>query len=544
MTNSLEREKEKLSKILRLEAEKYQDQAVIGGLARYAETWIRETRAASSPEMSDWIQEVADRLRAYSSLPDLAARQEAVTLLRKIVQAGPSRPPSQQKRTEERHTTARAPTETEPTPASSSANPTPTSPASPHAHTGLDSSVTVLRGVGPRQAQRLAKLDIHTIRDMLYFFPRRYDDYSKLKPINRLEYDEEVTIIARVRTTNVRKTRGGTKLFQTVLTDGTGSIKVTWFNQPYLADKIKRGQQIVISGKVDEYLGQLCFNSPQWEPLEQDLLHTARLVPVYPLTEGIHARWLRRLVKRTVDYWSKRLPDHLPDSVRQEENLLDLETAIVQAYFPDSQELLEQARYLMAFDELFVLQIGLLRQRHMWRSEPGKPLAVDDATIERFVGSLAFELTHAQQRALKHIVSDLRSDRPMNRLLQGDVGSGKTVVAAAAMALTVASGAQAAMMAPTEILAEQHHNTLTQIIATAWYASDTSAPAHGPLSTKLVFDALQRIEQPLRLQISSNSRSSVQIHRLRWTDRFGLVDARERFDKTPINVADQRDRGM
>jgi ATP-dependent DNA helicase RecG len=325
----------------------------------------------------------------------------------------------------------------------------------------------------------LAKLDIHTIRDMLYFFPRRYDDYSKLKPINRLEYDEEVTIIARVRTTNVRKTRGGTKLFQTVLTDGTGSIKVTWFNQPYLADKIKRGQQIVISGKVDEYLGQLCFNSPQWEPLEQDLLHTARLVPVYPLTEGIHARWLRRLVKRTVDYWSKRLPDHLPDSVRQEENLLDLETAIVQAHFPDSQELLEQARYRMAFDELFVLQIGLLRQRHMWRSEPGKPLAVDDATIERFVGSLAFELTHAQQRALKHIVSDLRSDRPMNRLLQGDVGSGKTVVAAAAMALTVASGAQAAMMAPTEILAEQHHNTLTQIIATAWSASDTSAPAHG-----------------------------------------------------------------
>jgi len=310
---------------------------------------------------------------------------------------------------------------------------------------------------------------------MLYLFPRRHDDYSQLKPINRIEYGEEVTIIAQVRGANVRKTRGGGTLFKATLSDGTGFIEVTWFNQPYLADRVTRGQQIVISGKVNEYLGRLCFNSPEWELLEEELLHTARLVPVYPLTEGVRIKWLRRLMKRTVDYWSKRSPDHLPALVRQEAGLLDLETAIVQAHFPDSKDLLNRARYRLAFDELFVLQIGLLRQRHLWRSEPGKPLPVDNATLRDFIHSLPFELTRAQQQALRQIVSDLRSDRPMNRLLQGDVGSGKTVVATAAMALTVAAGAQAAMMAPTGILAEQHYNTLSQLLS----LSSTNQPGLG-----------------------------------------------------------------
>jgi ATP-dependent DNA helicase RecG len=322
-------------------------------------------------------------------------------------------------------------------------------------------------------------LGIHTIRDMLYFFPRRHDDYSQLKSINRLEYGEEVTIIAQVWDAGARETRGGGTLFKANLSDGTGFIEVTWFNQPYLADKIKGGQQIVISGRVDEYLGQLCFNSPEWEPLEEELLHTARLVPVYPLTAGVGARWLRRLMKRTVDYWSKRLPDHLPASVRQEADLLDLEIAIVQAHFPDNPELLAQACYRLAFDELFILQIGLLRQRHLWRSVPGRPVLVDDPTLNSLIRNLPFELTHAQQRALGQIVADLRSNWPMNRLLQGDVGSGKTVVAAAVMALTMAVGAQAAMMAPTEILAEQHYDTLTRLFKS--WPGFVSAQPNGPL---------------------------------------------------------------
>ena len=456
----------KLTNILRLEAEKCQDRAVFGGLARYTDTWLQEARAALGPEAGDWIQAVADRLGVYSSLPDQTARQEAVATLLEMLEAAP--PLGQEKKREK----APSPPAISPQarPRRETLKPrsvervAPTPQTSAQARTGLDSQVTVLQGVGTRQAQRLAKLGVNTIRDMLYLFPRRHDDYSQLKPINRLEYGEEVTVIAQVWDAGVRQTRGGGSLFKATLSDGSGSIEVTWFNQPYLADKIKAGQQIVISGKVNEYLGRLCFNSPEWETLEDELLHTARLVPVYPLTGGISAKWLRRLVKRTVDYWSKRLPDHLPASVRQEADLLDLETAIVQIHFPDDKESLKRARYRLAFDELFVLQIGLLRRRHLWRSVPGKPLPVGDTTLRGFTDALPFELTSAQQRALRQIVADLRSDRPMNRLLQGDVGSGKTVVAAAAMALTVSTGAQAALMAPTEILAEQHYQTIGRLL--------------------------------------------------------------------------------
>jgi ATP-dependent DNA helicase RecG len=492
---------DKLSKILRLEAEKYQDRAILGGLARYADTWSREAEAMFSPEgadadvrslsdgadadvrflsdgadadvrslsdgadtdvrflrISDWIEKVANQLRAYSGLSEINARQEALTALSEILAAGPpSRTPAPEETPSEasgEDLTGQMQTSVA-KPVRSSGN---------DARTGLDSAITALQGVGPRQAKRLAKLGVHTIRDMICLFPRRHDDYSQLKPINRLEYGEEVTIIARVKNSSGRDTRRGGSVFQANLSDGTGVIQATWFNQPYLRDRITPGRQIVVSGKVDEYLGRLCFTSPEWEFLEEELLHTARIVPVYPLTEGIRIKWLRRLIKRTVDYWSKRLPDHLPASVREEAGLLDLETAIVQAHFPDNQALLKRARYRLAFDELFVLQIGLLRQRHLWRSEAGRALAVEDATLESFIHSLSFDLTHAQQQALGQIVSDMRSERPMNRLLQGDVGSGKTVVAAAAMMLTVAAGAQAAMMAPTAILAEQHHKTLSQLI--------------------------------------------------------------------------------
>jgi ATP-dependent DNA helicase RecG len=444
---------EKLSSILRLEAEKYQDRAVLGGLARYADTWLQEAGAAFGSEALDWVQEIASRLRTYSDLPDPSARQEAMNTLREALKAPPS--PGREPQSESKQDRPKA----EPS--------APASPPSPVQRTGLDSPVTTLRGVGPRQSKRLAKLGIHTIHDMLYFFPRRHDDYSQLKTINRLEYGEEVTIIAQVWDAGARQTRGGGNLFKATLSDGTGFITITWFNQPYLADTITAGKQIVVSGKVDEYLGQLCFNSPEWELLEKELLHTARLVPVYPLTQGISGKWLRQLVKRTVDYWSKRLPDHLPTSVRQEGRLMDLETAIVQIHFPDDKNSLEKARHRLAFDELFVLQIGLLRQKHLWRSEPGRPLSVSDDVQQALVNSLPYELTNAQKKALEQIVGDLCTDRPMNRLLQGDVGSGKTVVAAVAMALAVAAGSQAAMMAPTEILAEQHYQTISRLLERA-----------------------------------------------------------------------------
>ena len=447
---------DKLTRILQLEAEKHQDRAVLGGLARYADAWLAEAKNAYGEESVGWIQEVANRLRAYSGLPDAPARQEAIAMLLEMLKDAPSaRPPD---RREHRRSHGFVPT------ALTKVRPARVPSPAAREHAGLDSPVTSLQGVGAKQAQRLARLGIHTMRDMLFFFPRRHDDYTRLKPINRLEYGEEVTIIARVITASRRETRRGGTLFTAVLSDGSGTTEATWFNQPYLAGRIEPGQQIVISGKVDEYLGRSCFNSPEWEGLDDELLHTARLVPVYSLTRGIRPKWLRRLMKRTVDYWSKRLPDHLPASVRQEAHLPSLETAIAQAHFPDSHESLSRATHRLAFDELFVLQIGLLRQRHRWRSAPGKALCVDDAVLHDFVRRLPFELTRAQRRALQQIVADVRTDRPMNRLLQGDVGSGKTVVATAAMVMAVVAGAQAAMMAPTEILADQHYQTIRRML--------------------------------------------------------------------------------
>jgi len=522
---------EKLTKILHVEAEKYQDRAVFGGLARYSDTWLQEAGAAFGLETAGWVQAVADRLRAYSSLPDPAARKEAMAALLEMLQAAPSlRPPQREAKKDEREKRAASTPQ-----APAGARPSPTAPAPAYARTGLDSPVTALQGVGPQQAKRLAKLGIYTIRDMLYLFPRRYDDYSQLKPINRIEYDEEVTIIAQVWDAGARETRGGGSLFKATLSDGTGFIEATWFNQPYLADRIKRGQQIVISGRVDEYLGRLCFNSPEWEPLEQELLHTARIVPVYPLTEGIHARWLRRLMKRTVDYWSKRLPDHLPASVRQETGLLDLETAIVQIHFPDDREVLEQARYRLAFDELFVLQIGLLRQRHQWRSAPGRPLPVDDATLRGFIRGLPFRLTHAQQRALRQIVADLRSDRPMNRLLQGDVGSGKTVVAAAAMALTVAANAQAALMAPTEILAEQHYQTISRLLEQTSLPRSRGAGDHRPTIRLLTGSITGRKREEIYTGLADGSVDVV-------VGTHALIQEGVQFKKLALAVIDEQHR--
>ena len=441
---------DRLIKILRLEAERHQDKAVVGGLASYADTWLQDAKPAFGPAASDWVQEIAERLRTYSDLPDTASRREALVTLQGVVRRKPS----------DATPTRQSSQESEREPSGKGTGPSKPSSSRPD----LNSPVTSLHGIGPKRAERLARLGVRTIRDMLTFLPRRYDDYSQLKPINRLAYGEEVTIIANVRETHQRKTRDGRSIFKATLSDGTGSIEVTWFNQPYLANKIKRGKQLVISGEVDEYLGRLCFTSPQWELLREELLHTNRIVPVYPLTEGISQRWLRRLMKRSVTYWARRLPDYLPTSVQQAEGLLDLESAILQAHFPNSQELLERARRRLAFDELFVLQLALLKVRREWRSEPGQPIPVQDDVLHAFVGGLPYDLTEPQRRSLQQIVADLRSPQPMTRLLQGDVGSGKTVVATAAMALTASAGAQAALMAPTEILAEQHYQTMGRLL--------------------------------------------------------------------------------
>ena len=321
----------------------------------------------------------------------------------------------------------------------------------------LNASLTVLAGVGPKHAAMLARLGLNTLGDMLYNFPRRYEDYSKLKPIRDVFYGQQVTVIGEVTMVNSRPLRGGKMtITEAVINDGTAGLRLTWFNQPWLANRMKVGGAISVSGTVEQYLGRLVMKSPEWEPVEVENLHTNRIVPVYPLTANVNQQWMRRLMHQVVTYWAPKLTDHLPETIRQAADLPDLGTALLQAHFPDSNEKLQAARQRLAFDEIFFLQTGVLRQRRDWQSVPGRIFSVEDAWLEARLAALPFALTNTQKKAMADIRSDLKSGKPMNRLLQGDVGSGKTVVAALAAAMVNQSGAQAAILAPTAILAEQH----------------------------------------------------------------------------------------
>jgi ATP-dependent DNA helicase RecG len=475
---------DRLDKMLSLEIEQgYENKAVIGGLDRVLAWWPQQAgKEYPLPEQEAMIQRVIELIAGYGTLSGREARVQAIAEIQERLaaigtavppaeasvggpgdgaasaapEAGPPAPEAEEQ--QEERDEAASPEDEEPAWSSPS-------DAADSRRLGLYSPVTAISGVGPTQAKRLKRLQVETIGDLLYFFPRRHDDYSKLKPIRNLQYGEQVTIIGTIRSTKVKRIRGGSVIVNTVIADGSGSLQATWFNQPYLADQFKRGRQIVLSGKVDEYLGRVVMSGPAWEPLEPDLVHTGRLVPVYPLTEGLHARWLRRIMKRTVEYWTKRLPDYLPASVREHTDLMQLETAVAQMHFPDDAESLTQAHRRLSFDEFFLLQIGVLRQRQQWQSQPGVPIPVTSSKVDAFLGSLPYELTQAQRRVLDEILQDLASDRPMSRLLQGDVGSGKTVVAAAAIVAVTTTGYQAAMMAPTEILAEQHFQTMTTMLA-------------------------------------------------------------------------------
>ena len=545
---------EKLRKFFRLEHENgYSNSAIIGGLAKMLDYWEGEARADNIQE--EVIQAVVQRLRSYDGLspqsradalkglwkrigetypeaqqktrPVPHRRPEPVEMRRPATLAGGSvegpaeaegeklrppaplaefTPPEPQK--QERYQRPAPPSRSETTPgAKTSATPA-----------ALDAKLTVLQGVGPRHAETLGKLGLHTLGDMLYYYPRRYDDYSQLKPIKDLFYGEQVTVIGTIQSVQSRPIRGGkATIIEVIISDGTAGLRLSFFNQPWLANRFKPGDAISVSGKVDQYLGRLVMNSPDWEPVEVESLHTNRIVPVYSLTERVTQKWLRNVMKQVVEYWAPKVVDALPESTRFSARLLTLPEALLQIHFPDSQEKLRAARERLAFDEIFYLQMGVLRQKIDWKSVEAKRFPVSDEWLDARLKSLPFTLTNAQQNALKDIRADLDSGKPMNRLLQGDVGSGKTVVAALAAAMISANGAQAAIMAPTSILAEQHYrnfmrlltgeNGILQVNEIRLLVGDTPEPEKEVIrqgladgSIKIVIGTHAIIEEPVTFQ--------------------------------------------
>jgi ATP-dependent DNA helicase RecG len=476
---------EKLRKFFRLEHENgYNNIAIIGGLAKMLDYWEGDARADGIQE--EVIQAVIQRLRSYEGLtpqsradalrglwkrigdsyPEATQKTRPVQRLEGQQKPRPSQPPQEQTppppEPPRREHVEQAPRQQHVAPPRSEHVPGAKTSATPVA---LDAKLTVLQGVGPSNAASLAKLGMHTLGDMLYYYPRRYDDYSQLKPIKNLFYGEQVTVIGTVQTVHTRPIRGGqASIVETIISDGTAGLRLSFFNQPWMANRFKPGDAISVSGKIDQYLGRLVMNNPDTESVDIENLNTNRIVPVYSLTERVTQKWLRRVMKQVVEFWAPNVVDALPESVRSSARVMTLSEALMQIHFPDSQEKLKAARERLGFDEIFFLQMGVLRQKRDWKSVDARRFTIPDEWLSARIASLPFTLTNVQQNAINDIRTDLDSGKPMNRLLQGDVGSGKTVVAAIAAAMVVHHGAQAAIMSPTSILAEQHYRSFTRLL--------------------------------------------------------------------------------
>jgi len=459
-----------LERMLMNEQKKCEDVLVIGGLEQFINTWAIKQQASTDVVAARLATDVQGALKGYGSASPDARRQmigRALGALRGTPAASAAREASRnvpvgsrpEPKPKEMRDKSRAPAE----PVEESEEEPEPDPIAPSADDGLDASVTKLQNVGPAHGKKLERLGVVTIRDLLYHFPHRYDDFSHLKTISQLMFGEEVTLILTIIECKTRETINRRKVTTVLLGDQTGTISSIFFNQPFLQGQFRPGRKIVISGEVSNDSHHLGFRQPEWEPLSNELLHTGRIVPVYPLTEGITNRWLRRLSKPVVDYWASRVADPLPEPIRRDHKLADLNFSLNEIHYPTALEKMERARRRLAFEEFLVIQIGVLQQRRRWREQPGKALRFDEKNLASFIASLPFELTRAQKRALDEIMGDVQQTAPMSRLLQGDVGSGKTVVAAAAMLAAVWNGAQATLLAPTEILAEQHFKTLSRV---------------------------------------------------------------------------------
>lgn len=326
----------------------------------------------------------------------------------------------------------------------------------------LTTDVRYVKGIGEQRAKGLEKLGIKTLKDLISYFPRAYDDRTSFKKISELEEGENACVEAMVAAAPVlNRIRAGLELVKLRAVDETGALDVTFFNQAYMRDNLRAGETYTFFGKPEGSGRRKSMANPIVER-EGSRLMTGRIMPIYPLTAGISQLTLVKAMEQGLAACQKLLPDPLPDEVRQEHQLCHIGYAYEQIHFPSSEETLQIARRRLVFEELFLLAIGLKRlrgRRDELICEPWKRVGIQD-----FVDSLTFELTGAQKRAINDICVDLTSGRPMNRLVQGDVGSGKTMVAAAALVYAARNGKQAALMAPTEILAEQHYKGLLPLL--------------------------------------------------------------------------------
>ena len=444
-----------IQKVLELEARKgYTDASAVNGVSTFAGERISGVVGALDGDARRAMRDLDALLAGYGAMtPDQRERavNESLGLLRDVLSSGgtpANRPPAP--------------------PVAPLKARQPRKPAPQPVVGALSDSVRLLPTVGEGRAKQLEQLGVTTIRDLLYLFPRRHVDYSNLEKIGSVLFGTMSTIQGVVQSVTSSRTRTGKTMIDVVVGDETGAIHAIFFS-PYIERQLTEGTRVSLSGRVEQLRGTLCLKTPEWEVLSAETLHTGRITPVYPLTKGLYQKTMRNLVRIALDRGLPLVEEHLPAETLERARLMGIRDAIEWVHFPagDTAERararLGAARSRLAFDELLLMQLGLLQQKREWQGGPGNAIRIDQDAMSAFMRALPFALTGAQRRALGEILDDMAAPEPMTRLLQGDVGSGKTAVAAAAALSVIRDGYQAAVMAPTELLAEQHLRSFTSL---------------------------------------------------------------------------------
>jgi ATP-dependent DNA helicase RecG len=391
----------------------------------------------------------------------------------------------------------------------------------------LSRSLAIVLSTTPAKLILLKSMGLNTVEDLLLHYPFRYEDKSRITAVNMFNLKELNNSIGMLSAIKNETTKFGKKIQRATFTDQEGgTIGCIWFNQPYLAHQWSSPTQVMISGKVKYSNGRMSFQAPTIEKANKTQLHTGSIVPIYHETEGISSKWLREKL-RSVIHHAQNFEDVLPEKLRKEMDFPKKSQAIAAVHFPENSEQLEKAKQMLAFEELFILQLGALQQKKKWADQDGAvALVLDAELIKSFQTSLPFQLTDAQKICLYQILKDSEKTQPMLRLLQGDVGSGKTIVAAMAMLPFLKAGYQCVVMSPTEILAKQHFSTLRKFLS--GYSTELLI---GSLSKKMKNEAHDRISNnEVKLIIGTHAliQEAVSIPKL----AFGVIDEQHRFGVT------------
>ncbi len=330
----------------------------------------------------------------------------------------------------------------------------------------LSTSIQQIPRIGTTYQKRLKKMGIKTVRDILYHFPYRYEDFSNIIPISEVKLNETCCIQGKIlEIKNSRTWKKRMILTYAIVKDESSAIKIVWFNQPYLTKTLKTGDNVCLAGKV--VLGEdgAYFTNPSYEKIgKKNLIHTGRIIPIYSETEGLSSRWLRYIIRSLLIKFKHKIPEILPKELIIKHKFLPINQAIWQIHFPDSLDLAKKAQQRFSFEELFLVELAVLREKFKIAQEKSASIPLNLKVVKKLVNSLPFKLTDAQKKSAWQILKDIQKTHPMNRLLEGDVGSGKTVVAIIAALNTVKAGYQVAFMAPTEILAKQHFQETSKLL--------------------------------------------------------------------------------